>query len=154
MYKSKSIAKYLDDLAARRPAPGGGSAAALSGAIGCALLSMAANFTLGKEKYKKQEKEIKRILAQSERARRRFLELMDLDIVAYSAFSRAGDKKEKQKAKRQSQRVVREIARLAYKAIDLSLPLAERGNVYLIGDVLAGAELLGAAFNSAVINIE
>ena len=46
MYRTQSLQQYLDDLAAKKPAPGGGSAAALVGAIGCALLSMACNGTI------------------------------------------------------------------------------------------------------------
>lgn len=154
MYRNKSIKKYLDDLAARTPAPGGGSAAALSCALGCALLSMSANFTLGKEKYKKYEKEIKGILVKSENYRKRFLELVDLDVKAYSAYAEAKDRKSKTSAKKYSQRIVREIASLSYKALQLCFPLAEKGNIYLINDVLAGAELLSAGFNSALVNIE
>lgn len=154
MYRNKSIKKYLDDLAARTPAPGGGSAAALSSALGCALLSMSANFTLGKEKYKKYEKEIKGILVKSENYRKRFLELVDLDVKAYSAFASAKNKKSKTSAKQYSQRIVKEITALSYKALQLCFPLAEKGNIYLINDVLAAAELLSAGFNSALINLE
>ncbi|HBG63060.1 MAG TPA: hypothetical protein DDX16_02260 [Candidatus Omnitrophica bacterium] len=46
MYSNQSLKHYLDNLAAKKPAPGGGSAAALVGAIGCALLSMACNGTI------------------------------------------------------------------------------------------------------------
>lgn len=154
IYKNKSIKKYLDDLSSKKPAPGGGSAAALSGALGCALLSMVANFTIGKPKYRKYEREIKKILASAERARKRFLELMDLDAKAYSRFAKARDKKAKQRTKKESQRVVKEIVALCYKAIQFCPPLVGKGNVYLINDVLAAAELLAAGFNSALINVE
>lgn len=154
MYKNKPLKKYIDDLAARTPAPGGGSAAAVSGALGCALLSMVANFTVGKEKYKKYEKEIKGILLKCESYRKRFLELVDLDVKTYSAYANAKDKKSKSRAKKESQRIVKEIASLSYKAIQLCFPLAEKGNVYLINDVLAAAELLSAGFNSALVNVE
>lgn len=154
LYKNQSIKKYLDDLAGKLPAPGGGSAAALSGALGCALLSMVANFTVGKEKYRKYEKEIKGILLKCESYRKRFLELVDLDAKTYSAYASARDKKSKSRAKKESQRVAKEITSLSYKAIQLCFPLAEKGNVYLINDVLAAAELLSAGFNSALVNVE
>lgn len=154
MYINKPIKKYLDDLAAKKPAPGGGSAAALSCALGCALLSMSANFTIGKEKYKKYEKEIKSILLKCEKYRKRFLELMDLDVKAYSAYASLKDKKSKAAAKKYSQKIVKEIAALSYKAIQLCPALAEKGNIYLINDVLAGAELLSSGFNSALVNID
>jgi len=83
MYKDQSIQKYLDDLAAKLPAPGGGSAAALAAAMGAALISMVVNFSLGKPKYAKYEKELKSILDKSEGLRREFLNLVDLDVRAY-----------------------------------------------------------------------
>ncbi|MDP1852819.1 MAG: cyclodeaminase/cyclohydrolase family protein [Candidatus Omnitrophota bacterium] len=154
LYKNQSIKKYLDDLAAKKPAPGGGSVAALSGALGCALLSMVANFTLGKEKYKKYEKEIKRILSKTESFRARFLELVDLDVIVYSKYAGTSDKRIKAAAKKESQKIVKEISILCYKALQFCPALAEKGNTYLINDVLAGAELLSAGFNSALVNID
>ena len=63
------LKKYLDDLASNKPAPGGGSAAALTAAAGVALISMVANFTLGKEKYKSVEAKIKEVLQEAENLR-------------------------------------------------------------------------------------
>ena len=48
MYLNEPLKKYIDDLAARLPAPGGGSAAGLCGAIGIALLIIGAILALGK----------------------------------------------------------------------------------------------------------
>ena len=61
MYNEKPLRDYLNDLAARRPAPGGGSAAALSAAIGASLMSMVANYTAGNPKYKEGEAEAAKI---------------------------------------------------------------------------------------------
>ncbi len=61
-YAKESIEKYIQDLAARVPAPGGGSAASLVGALGISLLEMVANYTIGKEKYKQYEKDMQRLL--------------------------------------------------------------------------------------------
>ena len=78
-YKNQNLTKYLDDLSARLPAPGGGSAAALNAAMGASLISMVVNFTLGKPKYAAFEEELKDILAKSEKLRKDFLDLVDLD---------------------------------------------------------------------------
>jgi formiminotetrahydrofolate cyclodeaminase len=51
-YADAPFVKFLHDLAAKQPTPGGGSASAVGGALGAALASMAANFTIGNEKYK------------------------------------------------------------------------------------------------------
>jgi formiminotetrahydrofolate cyclodeaminase len=82
-YKEQTLKKYLDDLAAKLPAPGGGSAAALAAALGASLISMVVNFTLGKPKYAEYEKGLKQILSKSERLREEFLNLVDLDVTAY-----------------------------------------------------------------------
>ncbi|MFH1640742.1 MAG: cyclodeaminase/cyclohydrolase family protein [Candidatus Omnitrophota bacterium] len=85
MYCDKSIKEYLNDLSARLPAPGGGSAAALNAALGISLVSMVVNFTIGKPKYAKYETELKSILEKSEDLRSEFLELVDLDVLAYKS---------------------------------------------------------------------
>ena len=52
MHINEPLKKYIDELAAKQPTPGGGSAAALAGAMGSALLEMVCNFTIGNKKYK------------------------------------------------------------------------------------------------------
>ena len=75
-YKDETLKKYLDDLAGRLPAPGGGSAAALTAGLGASLISMVVNFSLGKPKYAKYENELKGILDKSERLREELLRLV------------------------------------------------------------------------------
>lgn len=82
MYK-QDLKKYLDDLAGKIPAPGGGSASALTAALGAALVSMVINFTLGKPKYAKYEKSLSAYLEKSEKLRLEFLDLVDLDVLAF-----------------------------------------------------------------------
>ena len=71
-YKNQSLTKYLNDLAARLPAPGGGSAAALNAALAVSLVSMVVNFTLGKPKYFAFELSLKKTLAKSEKLKNNF----------------------------------------------------------------------------------
>ena len=58
MYCDSTLRKYLDDAAAGIPAPGGGSVSALAGALGASMAAMAANFTVGKKKYRDVEPEV------------------------------------------------------------------------------------------------
>ena len=51
--KTETIGKFLDDLASEAPTPGGGGAAALSGALGAALVSMVCNLTIGRRTMKR-----------------------------------------------------------------------------------------------------
>ena len=65
----KPVTNFLDELASNAPAPGGGSVAALSGALGAALVSMVCNLTLGKKAYAEVQDDIKDLLAESEALR-------------------------------------------------------------------------------------
>jgi formiminotetrahydrofolate cyclodeaminase len=140
MYKKSSLQKYLDDLAARLPAPGGGSAVALAGALGCGLLSMACNFTVGKEKYKDVQGDIKKLLRESEKLRREFLRLVDLDVAAY-----------KSKDLRRCLDVPCRIAQCALAGLQLCRPVSRKANRYLLTDLAAAARLLEASFFGARI---
>ena len=66
----KSVEGFLDELSSSSATPGGGSAAALMGSMGAALVSMVANLTTGKKKYEAVEKEVVSILEQSEKLRK------------------------------------------------------------------------------------
>lgn len=143
MYKDSPIKEYLNDLAAKLPAPGGGSASALTAALAVALISMVANFTIGKPKYKQYEEEIKSILEKSEKLRGELLNLVDLDVVAY-----------KSKNIKDCLDVPFMICRLCGEAIKLCPPLLQKGNVNLISDVGVAAVLLESAFVSAYFNVD
>lgn len=143
MYRDNSLKKYLDDLSARIPAPGGGSAAALTACEGIALVSMVVNFTIGKPKYAAYTKELEGILEKSEKLRIQFLGLVDADVQAYSSGNI-----------RDSLDVPFMVTRLCFEAVKLCLPLIKKGNIKLISDVAVAAILLEAAFSSAYFNVE
>ncbi len=143
MYKDAILKKYLADLSAKLPAPGGGSAAALTAAQGAALISMVVNFTIGKANYAKYEEELKDILVHSEKLKDEFLNLVDLDIIAF-----------KSKNIRDSLNVPFMVARLSYECMKLCPGLVVKGNVNLISDLAVAAALLEAAFSSAYFNVE
>jgi len=143
LYREKTLKKYIDDLAARLPAPGGGSASALTAALGAALISMIVNFTLGKPKYAPYEGELKKILAKSEKLREGFLSLVDLDCAAYNS-----------KNMRDAMDIPFIICRLSYEGIKLCPALTKKGNINLISDVAVAAVLLESAFTSAYFNVQ
>lgn len=143
MYKDSTLKEYLDDLAAKLPAPGGGSAAALNAALGVALISMVVNFTVGKPKYAQHEQELQGILKDSERLRNEFLNLVDSDVTAY-----------KSKDIKQALEVPLSVCRLCIQAIALCPSLIEKANINLISDVAAAAILLESAFANAYLNVE
>lgn len=143
MYIEASVKKYLEDLGAKVPTPGGGSAAALLGALGTSLINMVCNFTIGKEKYKPVEEEVATILENSMLLNQRFQELIDLDVEAF-----------KSKDAQKSLEVPLEICRLSIRAGEFLPALMEKGNVNLISDVACAAESLFSAFSCGRINVE
>lgn len=154
-YQQKSLKTYLDDLAAKKPAPGGGSAAALAGALGCALLSMACNYTVGKPGYKKVEKKINGFLKQTEALRKRFLSLVDLDVQAYSKVSksRKASPAMYQRNLQYATKVPLEICTLAAQGYRLCPPIVRYANRYLLSDVRAAEALLKSCFYCAQFNV-
>src|SRR5258708_12167549 len=87
MYLDQPLKIYLDDLASAKPTPGGGSATALSCAMGAALASMVARLTLGKAEYAGVQQEIESLVQRVESLRERFQQLIQEDIDAYGHLS-------------------------------------------------------------------
>ncbi len=157
MYLKGPIEAYLKDLAARKDAPGGGSAAALQAATGVALISMVANYTIGNPQYKDCEKKTQEILKKAEGARKKLEELIDADVEAYTRLSRA--RKETKDASRldaaykEALRPPYEVCKISLDCLKLSGSLAECGNKNLITDTAIAAIMLEGAFFSAKFNV-
>jgi len=165
-YKGESLEKYLDDLAAKLPAPGGGSVVALVAALGAGLLSMVSNFTLGKEKYRENQEEIEKILKRSEQLRKKLTELVDEDVRLYGEVSHAyklpgSTGKEKgmrsktiERAYKHALTVPLEVAGCCRQGLDLARRLVDIGNMRLVSDVGVAAGLLEAALKGAELNVK
>lgn len=165
-YLNQSIKKYLDDLAGRLPAPGGGSASAVAGAEGAALLAMVLNFTIGKKGYEEFQERAKELLKKVEQIMAGLSALIDEDVRAYEKLDsvfKMPKNTEDEKGKRagametalkNAMRVPEEICRLALAAARLSPVILEKGNVNLASDVGVGITLLAAAFRGGQLNVE
>ena len=165
MATKKTLAAFLDDLASSSPAPGGGSVAALSGALGSALTSMVCNLTIGKKKYAAVEEEMKKILLQTEEMRGIFTALIDKDTEAFNkvmeAFSLPKET-EPQKALRsaaireatkEATNVPLEVMKHCIDALALVQQVAAAGNVNSISDAGVSAHMLHAAVEGAALNV-
>ena len=155
-FKNKTLQEYLDQLSGRQPVPGGGSAAALTGAMAAGLISMAVSYSLGRKTNSKTvERRLSKILKDSEHIRRRLLELVSLDSEAYLSLcaARTLDKRAQKRAAKQALAVPQEVCKLCYKAVLLTPTLAQDGNPHLLSDVEVALELLMSAFNSARIMV-
>ncbi len=165
-YAQGTIEAYLERLASAAPEPGGGSAAALVGALAAALLSMVANLTLGKEKYALAQEAMAELKVSAEFARARLSELITIDAEAYGAVAAAmklpqdsGEQKRAradalQKALRGAAEVPLTVAEAAAEVARLSLPAAELGNVHAVSDAAVAAVLADAAAHSAALNVK
>ncbi|MCG8431173.1 MAG: cyclodeaminase/cyclohydrolase family protein [Candidatus Omnitrophica bacterium] len=142
MYTAKSIRKYVQDLGAKKAVPGGGSAAALAGAVGAALLCMVIEFTRGKPQYLRHEKRLGQLAGSLGKARLRLLDYSDEDC---EAFAR-GDR-------RRALAIPRAAARLGLKVMQACPELAVIGNKNLISDVAVAAVLLEASCSAACYNV-
>lgn len=119
-FKEFSISNFLEELSSNSPAPGGGTASALMGAIGIALLCMVCNLTIGKEKFKEKEPEAKEILDKAKILLEDFEDLMDEDTEAFKKVAEAlklpkNTREDKEKRSEALQKALKEAAEVPFK---------------------------------------
>ncbi len=85
-YVDGSMRAFLDKLATASPEPGGGSVAAMTGALGAGLVSMVCSLTVGKEKYADVQGDITSLLEKAEACRERLQSLIQEDTEAYGGL--------------------------------------------------------------------
>ena len=161
MYLDKSLQTYLDDLASSKSTPGGGSTAALSGAMGSALACMVSRLTLSKADYAAVHTEIEMQLAKAEELRSHFQHLMQADIDAYGQLSAAfklGRMTPEEKAARtraiQEGLVAAALVPLqmvedAAELVQCCKRIAEIGNKNVLSDIATAATLANSAATGA-----
>jgi formiminotetrahydrofolate cyclodeaminase len=166
MYLYGTIRSYAEAASSGQPTPGGGSVAALAGALGMTMGCMAANFTVGKKKFKTVEPEVRQLLTACLRARDDLLALMDEDTKAYAAVSAAYalPKETPEQAATRTGMIQKalviamdaplQVIRVCRSAMDPLARLAEIGNPNLISDVGVATILAEAALRAAKLNVE
>ena len=166
MLIDKKVSNFLDELASNSPTPGGGSVAALAGALGAGLISMVGNLTVGKKKYEDVEEDIKKIISSSEKLRYELSQLIEEDVKVFNNFMATYKMpKETEDEKRVRAEKIQESLikaakvplRVAYKCLDilsLSKEVAEKGNVNVVSDAGAAVLMAEAALESAILNVK
>ena len=163
--KETAIEQFLDALASSGATPGGGSAAAIIGAMGAALVSMVCNLTIGKKKYADVEAEMKTVRGKAEALRHKLTGMIEDDVKAFDAVmgayglpketdaDKAARDKAIQAALKQATEVPMRCCHAAREVIDLAAVASEKGNVNVISD--AGVAVLAAyaALRSAALNV-
>jgi formiminotetrahydrofolate cyclodeaminase len=148
------------------PTPGGGSASALAGAVGAALLAMVAALPKSRAEH---DDDLRRLRTAGDRCAAlsdRLSALMDEDTTAYnsvvSAFKLPKNTDEEksarsvriQEALRDATEVPLQVIRACGEALEQGIVVAEFGNRNARSDVRVGMELLGAAVRGARLNVD
>jgi len=146
---NQKLDRFLSDLASPRPTPGGGAAAAVTGATAAALVEMVVNLT--------REKEYKNIGNRAGELRKRLLELADEDCAAFAAVIKAYESKSRfkiRKALGEAIAVPQKTKKLAYEVKRLAQRMIEVGNQNAYSDAKSAEYLAQAAIKAAEENIK
>ena len=157
--------RFLDQLAAGTPTPGGGSAAAHAGAMAAALVAMVGRLTLGKKKYAGVQGQVEKIVGAADGLRSRLEAAVTQDAQAFEAVLVANrlpaDSDEPvqvrraalEKATLRAGEVPLGVARDCVSVLDLALEIASVGNLNAISDAGVAGDLALAGLSGAALNV-
>ena len=161
----QSCTSWLADLASSKPAPGGGGAAALVGAVGVSLGAMVGSLTIGKKKYIDVEEEMKELVERSKELSLKLQSMVKADAEAFLPLSDAyrmpsGTDEEKaakdqaiQMALTGATEVPLNILILCADAMELMVEFQKKGSRLALSDAGCGAAMCKAAMESAKLNV-
>jgi formiminotetrahydrofolate cyclodeaminase len=160
-----SVRNFIRELSSSSATPGGGSVAALCGAMGAALSAMVARFTVGREEFRDAWESMEGIKQGADGLAERFLTLVQEDTDAYQevlAALQLPKKTEKgkalrreaiQKAMKKASSVPLETLRVSEKLIHMAKEVLEQGNPNTITDAGAAVQLAHTAAAVAAYNV-
>lgn len=157
----ESCRKFVEVLASDAPAPGGGGAAALVGAVGTALGNMMASLTLGKKKYADVQDEIIAVKAKCDALQTELLNQVEADEVNFLPLARAyaipKDDPDREKIMAEATVVAcatpLKIMELCGEAIECIAVVAEKGSRLAVSDAGCGVVMCKAAMQAASLNV-
>jgi methenyltetrahydrofolate cyclohydrolase len=165
MIAEQSLHRFLYELAGSAPTPGGGSAAALMGAMGAALVSMVCNLTIGRKGYEGEEAEMRQTLGEAEALRQRLTAMIEADVQAFDGLMVAyklprASEQEKvsrthavQQALKEATDVPLGCAEACAEVIELARRVAPIGNRNVISDAGVASLAAYAGLRSAALNV-
>ena len=160
-----TLADFLDSVAAETPTPGGGSVAALTGALAGALTTMVGRLTLGRKRYADAEDAMKELVQEAEQLRHSLSDGIAKDAEAYdrvlAAYRRPKETEDERRIRQaaveraltHAAEIPLNTARDAVAVLDLVAQAAEMGNVNALTDAATAAHLARAAFEGAALNV-
>ncbi len=161
-----SVRELVNEISLDSPAPGGGSVAALCGALSAALSSMVANLTYGKKGYDLVTEEMKTTALTAQNLKDRLLQLVDDDTQAFNQvmealrLPRGSEEQQKERevalerAQQEATLVPLEVLRLSRQLLELSERVVSRGNKNSLSDAGVSALTAVAAAEAAYYNIK
>ena len=164
-FTKMSCEEFVDILASKEPAPGGGGASALVGAVGTALGNMVGSLTVGKKKYAAVQEDILALKAKADTLQKEFIDLVAKDAEAFVPVSKAyGMPTETEEQKAEKARVMEAaldtacsvpmtIMEKCCEAIQLHKEFAAKGSALAISDVGCGVVCCKAALMGASLNV-
>jgi len=166
MSEALTLGGLFEQVAAATPTPGGGTVAAVVGALSAALATMVANLTIGKKKYTAHEAEMRDLKRRAEAARGRLMTLARRDSEAFEAVLKsrrmpqgtpaetAAREAAVAAAELAAARVPLETAEVCTELADLAALAARSGNANAITDAGVAGLLARAAGEGALLNVE
>ena len=161
----RTIKDFTDVLASDAPAPGGGSTAALEGALGAALMAMVGSLTTGRKKYADHEQFAADLITQAGRIKSDFIRIIDEDTEAFNQVDavfkmpketdedKAARKQAMQEALKACTKTPAKMMELAAEALDLAAEAVTKTNTNAASDLGVAALSLKAAVQGAWLNV-
>lgn len=157
----ESCRDFVTVLASSEPAPGGGGAAALVGAVGTALGNMVGSLTVGKKKYADVEEEILALKSRCDELQTALLDQVPADAEGFLPLAKAyGIPKDDptrdevmEKATMTACEVPVHIMELCCEALKTIEVFAQKGSRLAVSDAACGAVILKAALQAASLNV-
>ncbi|MCR4891941.1 MAG: cyclodeaminase/cyclohydrolase family protein [Lachnospiraceae bacterium] len=155
-----SCREFVEVLSSSEPAPGGGGAAALVGAIGTALGTMVGSLTLGKKKYASVQGEIEELIKECRGLQKELLDQVEADEKAFLPLAKAYSIPKEdpcreeilEKATREACNVPIHIMELCARAIEAARDFAQKGSRLALSDAGCAAACLKGALEAASLN--
>ena len=161
-----NLRQFANELSMDSPAPGGGSVAALCGALSASLSSMVANLTVGKKEYENVQMKVKDLAEQAQGLKDTMLRDIDLDTVAFNRVMEAFRLKKKteeqieirnkaiEDANKEATRIPLRVLENSVKTLEIAKEVALHGNKNSISDAGVAALTAGAGAEGAFYNVK
>jgi glutamate formiminotransferase/formiminotetrahydrofolate cyclodeaminase len=160
-----NLRAFADETASESPAPGGGSIAAYTAALGAALGTMVANLSAGKRGWEEQTSFFSEWAGKGQEAKDALLKIVDEDTAAFNEIMNAfglpkgtdAEKQARTEAIEQATKYACEVPlrtmKLAYGTLDMLGAMIEKGNQNSVTDAGVGVLCVKAAVQGAYFNV-